>query len=95
MKTFLLFLIPAMLLLGSCEVRQNTPQTYFKKDTVTVQTGGIRMIPIHTAKGDFHVWTKRVGYNPRIKLLLLHGGPGATHVLYLKSLIFLKKELKK
>ncbi|RZA21169.1 MAG: alpha/beta fold hydrolase [Lysobacteraceae bacterium] len=41
--------------------------------------GGVRMIPIHTPHGDFRVWTKRVGNNPRIKLLLLHGGPGATH----------------
>ena len=41
--------------------------------------GGVRMIPIHTPVGDFKVWTKRVGNNPRIKLLLLHGGPGATH----------------
>ncbi len=37
------------------------------------------MIPIHTPKGDFRVWTRRVGNNPRIKVLLLHGGPGATH----------------
>ena len=42
-------------------------------------TGGVRMIPIHTAHGDFRVWTKRVGHNPRIKVLLLHGGPGGTH----------------
>ena len=42
-------------------------------------SGGVRMIPIHTPAGDFRVWTKRVGNNPRIKLLLLHGGPGATH----------------
>lgn len=41
--------------------------------------GGARMIPIETPKGTFNVWTKRVGNNPRIKLLLLHGGPGATH----------------
>ena len=41
--------------------------------------GGARMIPIATPKGTFHVWTKRVGNNPRIKVLLLHGGPGATH----------------
>ncbi|HVC03366.1 MAG TPA: proline iminopeptidase-family hydrolase [Candidatus Acidoferrales bacterium] len=41
--------------------------------------GGARMIPITTPKGDFHVWTKRVGNNPRAKLLLLHGGPAATH----------------
>ncbi len=41
--------------------------------------GGVRMIPITTPKGTFKVWTKRVGNNPRIKVLLLHGGPGATH----------------
>jgi proline iminopeptidase len=42
-------------------------------------SGGVRMIPIETPKGTFRVWTKRVGNNPRIKVLLLHGGPGATH----------------
>jgi proline iminopeptidase len=42
-------------------------------------TGGVKLIPIQTAKGQFRVWTKRVGNNPTIKLLLLHGGPGATH----------------
>lgn len=42
-------------------------------------SGGVRMIPITTPKGTFKVWTKRVGNNPRIKVLLLHGGPGATH----------------
>ena len=41
--------------------------------------GGVRMIPIKTDSGDFHVWTKRIGNNPRIKVLLLHGGPGMTH----------------
>lgn len=45
-------------------------------------TGGIRMIPIKTPKGNFKVWTKRVGNNPQIKLLLLHGGPGGTHELF-------------
>lgn len=42
-------------------------------------TGGIKMISISTPKGDFKVWTKRVGNNPTMKLLLLHGGPGGTH----------------
>ena len=37
------------------------------------------MIPIRTTKGDFKVWTKRVGNNPKAKVLLLHGGPAATH----------------
>jgi proline iminopeptidase len=41
--------------------------------------GGVRMIPLTTPKGDFRVWTKRVGNNPTAKLLLLHGGPAATH----------------
>jgi proline iminopeptidase len=41
--------------------------------------GGVRMIPIQTPKGEFRVWTKRVGNSPRMKMLLLHGGPAATH----------------
>ncbi len=45
-------------------------------------TGGIKMIPISTPKGEFKVWTKRVGNNPTMKLLLLHGGPGATHEVF-------------
>jgi len=45
-------------------------------------TGGINMIPISTPQGEFKVYTKRVGNNPRIRVLLLHGGPGATHELY-------------
>jgi proline iminopeptidase len=44
-----------------------------------VLAGGVRMIPIETPKGSFRVWTKRIGNNPTIKVLLLHGGPGATH----------------
>lgn len=44
-----------------------------------VLSGGVKMIPITTPHGDFKVWTKRTGNNPKIKLLLLHGGPGATH----------------
>jgi proline iminopeptidase len=40
-----------------------------------VKTGGVRMIEID---GGFRVWTKRVGRG-NIKMLLLHGGPGATH----------------
>src|SRR5262245_6804365 len=42
-------------------------------------SGGVRMIAIETPAGPCRVWTKRVGNNPRIKVLLLHGGPGATH----------------
>lgn len=41
--------------------------------------GGVRTINVTTPRGTFKVWTKRTGNNPRIKLLLLHGGPGITH----------------
>jgi proline iminopeptidase len=52
-------------------------------------SGGVRMIPISTPKGEFRVWTKRVGNNPTAKLLLLHGGPGATHEYFEASDAFL------
>ena len=42
-------------------------------------SGGVKLISVHTPKSDFRVWTKRVGNNPTIKVLLLHGGPGVTH----------------
>lgn len=45
-------------------------------------TGGIKMIPISTSIGTFKVWTKTVGNNPKIKVLLLHGGPGGTHEFF-------------
>jgi proline iminopeptidase len=44
-----------------------------------VLSGGVKMVPINTPKGKFRVWTKRTGNNPEVKILLLHGGPGATH----------------
>ncbi|HEY3845459.1 MAG TPA: proline iminopeptidase-family hydrolase [Acidimicrobiales bacterium] len=42
-------------------------------------SGGARLIPVSTPVGTFGVWTKRVGNNPDLKVLLLHGGPGCTH----------------
>jgi proline iminopeptidase len=42
-------------------------------------SGGARRIPVDTPSGRFFVWTKRIGNNPDLKVLLLHGGPGATH----------------
>jgi len=44
-----------------------------------IQCGGIRLIPVDTPVGRYRVWTKRVGTNPRARLLLLHGGPAMTH----------------
>ncbi len=61
---------------------QNQPNLHHYLDYTgrdDILSGGVKMIPIETPRGTFKVWTKRVGNNPRIKVLLLHGGPGATH----------------
>jgi len=42
-------------------------------------SGGAQLIPVSTTAGMYRVWVKRVGNNPGLRLLLLHGGPGATH----------------
>jgi len=58
----------------------NTFADYFdNNDRDDVLTGGVKMIDVATTKGTFKVWTKRIGNNPKIKVLLLHGGPGLTH----------------
>jgi proline iminopeptidase len=51
-------------------------------DPRDVLSGGSRMIPVSTPSGEFRVWTRRVGTNPDLKVLLLHGGPGATSEFY-------------
>jgi proline iminopeptidase len=51
-------------------------------DPRDVRSGGARMIPVTTPSGEFRVWTKRVGTNADLKVLLLHGGPGASDELY-------------
>lgn len=51
-----------------------TPESQVPK-AAGVKTAGIRMI---TVDGRYRVWTKKVG-SGKIKVLTLHGGPGATH----------------
>jgi len=68
-----------------------TLKTYFA-DASKVKEGGVKLIPIKTPKGTFKVWTKRFGSNPRIKLLLLHGGPGGTHEAFEAFEGFLPRE---
>ncbi|HLK00767.1 MAG TPA: proline iminopeptidase-family hydrolase [Streptosporangiaceae bacterium] len=50
---------------------------YSNRDDVL--SGGSRMIPVRTPKGTYRVWVKRTGNNPDLRVLLLHGGPAATH----------------
>ncbi|MCC7245494.1 MAG: proline iminopeptidase-family hydrolase [Saprospiraceae bacterium] len=77
-------LLATLFFLGSCN--QQPTQTdntalsaYLKSPETGVKTGGTKVIEINTPKGKFKVWTKRVGNNPRMKVLLLHGGPACTH----------------
>jgi proline iminopeptidase len=73
-------LLAQLLALAASAAEVPTLAGYFDHANRTdVLAGGIRMIPVTTPKGTFNVWTKRIGNNPRIKVLLLHGGPGATH----------------
>ncbi|MCB0465119.1 MAG: proline iminopeptidase-family hydrolase [Aequorivita sp.] len=88
-KTIYLLFISVSLLL-SCAEKQETAKadtdcksSYFDYSNTDDQiTGGIKMIPITTPKGTFNVWTKRMGNNPKMKVLLLHGGPGGTHEFF-------------
>ena len=78
--TFLLIVLLGLSNAACNSNNQNSNANYYDTTGRTdIVSGGVKMIPIETAKGTFNVWTKRVGNNPRIKVLLLHGGPGATH----------------
>ena len=85
MKKILVLSI-SLLMFTSCAVptaentNSDSPNSYFDNTgRDDVLSGGVKMISIDTPKGKFKVWTKRVGNNPKIKVLLLHGGPGGTH----------------
>ena len=77
--------------LFSCKKEQEV-STYFADDTKGVKNGGVQMISITTPKWKFNVWTKRIGNNPKIKLLLLNGGPGMSHEYFEAMESFLPKE---
>jgi len=89
MKKILLLI--ALLTLISCKQEEKS-NTYFNSETSGMQIGGVQKIAIETPKGKFNVWTKRVGNNPKIKLLLLNGGPGMTHEYFECMESFLPKE---
>ena len=48
----------------------------------TTLEAGVRMIPIRTPAGEFEVYTRRTGDNPDVKVLFLHGGPGASSAYF-------------
>jgi len=91
MKNFLLVFVIICFL--SCQNNnQPTLQQYHASADSGVQTGGVKMITIETPVGKFNVWTKKFGNNPKIKVLLLHGGPGGTHEFFESFESFLPKE---
>lgn len=85
-RIFSVFSIVIVLGIGIClHACQNastpsarTDSSYFSYGD-SIESGGVRLIPIKTPSGTFKVWTKRYGNNPKIKVLLLHGGPAMTH----------------
>ena len=83
MRCLLTALLLSMLAFAAIAGEQNRPASYFDNTgREDAWQGGVRMVPIRTPAGDFRVWTKRVGNNPTIKVLILHGGPGSTHEAY-------------
>jgi proline iminopeptidase len=75
----ILFALLSFVFIVSCQQKSTTVQEYFATKDSGVQVAGIKMIPIKTHVGTFKVWTKTIGNNPRVKVLLLHGGPAMTH----------------
>lgn len=82
----LALILSLFLILQSCANNQEKNNTKVRgssyldySDRDDILSGGVKMIPIQTSAGEFKVWTKRVGNNPKMKVLLLHGGPGCTH----------------
>ena len=78
------FLILILIICLTVSCKQNTKPSsasateYFNYGD-SIESAGVKMVPIKTPVGEFKVWTKRFGNNPKIKILLLHGGPALTH----------------
>lgn len=91
MRYSLYLLIFAVLLSCTTEVKVDDGSIKYNDLLETgVKSGGIKMIPIHGGK--YKVWTKRIGNNPKIKVLLLHGGPAFTHEYFESFDSFFPKE---
>ncbi len=93
MKQVILYSLLFSLVAISCKQKQSPSFSEYNAITDSgVQSGGVKTISIETPVGNFNVWTKRIGNNPKIKVLLLHGGPGATHEAFESFESFFPKE---
>ena len=86
----LCFIVFILAMACSPQPKSEADTSYFDLVETGVKAGGVKMIAIHGGK--YKVWTKRVGNNPRIKVLLLHGGPAVTHEYFESFDSFLPKE---
>lgn len=87
MKKSILYILILFVSVGcstksSIETKDTKSEYFDNTGRDDVLSGGIKMVPISTPSGEFKVWTKRVGNNPKIKVLLLHGGPGVNHTYF-------------
>ncbi|MFG4001336.1 proline-specific peptidase family protein [Flavobacterium aquidurense] len=80
MRYFILLIVTFLTVSCKNETKSSTLSDYFTyQQNSEVESAGVKMIPIKTPIGEFKVWTKRFGNNPKIKIVLLHGGPAMTH----------------
>jgi proline iminopeptidase len=91
MKKYIL-LILIVSIICSCKpsttTSDNTTATTRKDTAYVIKTGGAKMIQV---AGKYNVWTKKIG-DGKIKVLLLHGGPGFSHDYFECFEDFLPKE---
>ncbi len=79
---FSICLIAFLITFSACKnesQKNSVASNYYAPVDSGVQVAGIKLIDINTPVGKFKVWTKRIGNNPTVKVLLLHGGPAMTH----------------
>ena len=79
-KLLIVFILSAFFF--SCK-QGNQPavdtKDYFAQQDSGIQSGNVKFVEIESFGKKFKVWTKRFGNNPKTRILLLNGGPGATH----------------
>jgi proline iminopeptidase len=68
-----------VLILQGCRVPEDKKDLSYDVAESLVQTGGVEIVKVKTKSGDFNIWTKQVGRNASVKVLVITGGPGLSH----------------
>ncbi len=81
MKKLLIVCIVSAFLFSCQQGKQPVVDTkdYFAQQDSGMQSGNVKFVEVESFGKKFKVWTKRFGNNPKTRILLLNGGPGATH----------------